>query len=1292
MSAFRQFSPRVALFLLAFATGARALEKETSLVTGQQIGGLAVAGRLSIDLHAEFMLSRSYGSETALNWYNCGYSGGGAGGTEVGGNFGDFGFQVPFAGREEKYPHAETAAGARAAHFDGGDFLLGNVVVEDKILNSREMAVEIWFRSEHPMPGDVILGWQSDDGNESSAPVTIPPGFKGSGDWHHLVVNCSNDREIWVLDGRKGASGPRRMIVAPGQRMVLGGASSRNPSFKGELAAVRLHDEAMTDEEIAHNFQGGVALGTEIHSWWRLEPDKWWVKESAHFRHAVDPKEMAAWTDKQRTEFDGRVPEMFDLAERAYETYSERMALRVSLVSVKPEERGDGIKYNIPIQPNEGNVMGSDGHFGWSCQGAGFINPHELVHACQMMTGGMAGNFWETHANMPQTYLGIYQTIPVIMAESPAFPSNGRTYYHDRLMFEHLAQTPAFGPMFVSKLWYDGPSAEEKNPYPWITYTKLNPYKDHPLADEYTRMTMRNVTWDYKIFKEYKPGQPNLPEPEEAGENLYRKMARENATDIQQALLRSRIFLDPIPTEPGWWRVPKEQSPQQLGWNICPLTVQSGVASARLEGYVDPERGGDWRAGFVGVDRAGEPVYGEVFAPGETASFTVPQGLAELYLVVCATPAKIVDIPMTGDFRSSEQAQFPYKVKLGNCEPLDVLIAAKSGESGRPHKNGGGFVAAAAKVDDTAYVGPDARILGNSIVTGNARIEDRAVIRDSTVSGQAVVSGHALVYENSVVSNRAKVRDYAVVKGRTTIAGDARVLEHAVVATGKICGGNVTAKGMASVYGGNQSGTAMLDGYYAKGNDITRGKWFTWSWGEGKNPGEIDEDFGGVYADFDFKKTDGWSARDSFGATWGYLIGNPRIDDSGLRLDGRGQRVELPRDVADFSDFTYTAEVTWNGAGDAARIFEFSAENGDMLCLTPSANGKLVYAINKGKKVEGLSAPALVKDRPTKVGVMMSGDIAKLFVDDVMVAERKDMTLHPDDIRATRCYLGGGFKGDPFGGTIHRFTIHSIALADDEPPSPNPATFAMSPTFVSPDSLTMTATTAVDPLGGVEYYFEEEGRRWNSGWISESTARLPDRNAGRPLLYRVKTRDKSGNETAFSEPARAGGFARETKLTIISTGLPTLIEAEDFTTATADGETAWVLATKEPGHSGAGYMTIPDRGKVNEPCNPKAARLDYALRFAKAGRYYLWIRGNGNNDGGASVHAGLGLEPAPWGRNLRTGHGEYAWSRSPVIEIPAAGEYLFNIWMREDGAILDRLVFTDSPSYQPSAETATTRR
>ena len=1278
-----------------WCAAASAVEKEISLVTRQPLGELAVAGRLSIDLHAEFMLSRSFETETALNWYNCGYSGGGAGGTKVGGCFGHFGFQVAFEERELRYPHAVAIDHVRAVHFDGDDFLKSNIAVERKMIGPGEMAVEIWLRAGNPAAGEVILGWQSIDGRENSAPLVYPPHFKGSTQWRHLIVNCTSGEETWYLDGVKVHSGPRRMLVKEGHVMVLGGAGSTKPSFKGELAAVRLHDEAMSGEEMIHNFKGGVGLGTQMYHWWRTEPDKWWVQESAHFRHAVDKEEMKGWSEKQTREFHARLPEMFELAELAYQSYSERQAMRSSVVSVLPEERGDGIKYKVPIQPSEGSWMGFDGHFGWACQGAGFINPHELVHGWQVMTGNMAGNYWEVHANFPQTYIGIYQTIPVIMAEAPAFPGSGRTYYHDRTMFEHLAQTPEYGPMFISKLWYDGPTETDKTPYPWLTFEKINPYADRTLADEFTRMAMRNITWDYTTFREFKPGE-NYRSPQPDPENRYRKTAEENRRDTQQALLRSRVILESVPHDPEWWRVPKHQAPQQLGYNICPLKPTGGKVSATVAGYVNPERGGDWRAGFVGVNRAGEAVYGKVFHPGKPHEFEVPADLAELYLVVCATPTNIVDVPMTGDFRSFEQEQFPYQVKLAGCEPLDVLLAERPQVAGKPHRNGGGLVESGAEVDASAYVGPNARVLGNSKVLGDARIEDHAVVKNATVRDAAVVSGHALVFEDAVISERAKVRDFAVVKGRTTVGGDAKILEHAVISTQKTCSGHVVVKGVASVYGGNQSGTAMIDGYYAKGNEITRGKWFTWSWGQGKNEGEVDENSGGLYADYQFADDHGWMARDAFGATWGYLTNGARSgvlassgkSETGLALNGKDAFVELPRDIADMAGCTYTVEVLWDGVAGDSRIFEFAAANGDAVSLIPAIKGRMVFAIRKGALVEMVTAPALPKRVWTTVQVMVDGKTASLHVNGTRAGEKTHMTLRPDSIRADRCYLGRGTDGNFFGGSIGRFTVHSVALVDSAPPTPDPAGFELAPMFASPGSLVMISKAGSDPLGVVEYWFEEEGGRWNSGWTSSPRVQLDKRDASRPLLYRVKMRDKSGNETKFSEATRAGGFPKDTRVLVVNPGAPAVLEAENYFASipSSDGSMAWEKRSDVTGFAGSGFMAVPDRGKLNDPFDATAARLDYAMNFTKPGRYFLWFRASGNNDGGASIHAGLGLQTEAWGLKIRTGHGRFAWTRSPAFTVSKPGNHLFSIWMHEDGAMMDRVLVTSESKYEPTPD------
>jgi hypothetical protein len=432
-------------------------------------------------------------------------------------------------------------------------------------------------------------------------------------------------------------------------------------------------------------------------------------------------------------------------------------------------------------------------------------------------------------------------------------------------------------------------------------------------------------------------------------------------------------------------------------------------------------------------------------------------------------------------------------------------------------------------------------VLGNAKVLGNARIEDHAVVRDATVKDEAVVCGHALVCEDSTIAGRAKVRDFAVVKGRTTVTDDAKILEHAVIFTQKTCADLAVVKGVASVYGGNQRGSAMIDGYYAKGNEITKGKWFTWSWGQGKNPGEVDEEFGGLYADYDFNEAHGWMARDAFGATWGYLVNGAQVvehgDGGALSLNGKDQFAELPKDIADMAGCTYTAEVMWDGAGEGVRIFEFAAANGDALCLTPAAAGRMVFSIHKGGVVESVSAPALKKGVWTTVQVMMDGDTASLHVNGVKAGEKTGMTLRPDSIRATSCYLGRGLKGGFFGGLIGRFAVHSVALVDKTPPAPDPAVFEMPPMFTSPGSLVMTAKPGADPLGVVEYWFEEEGGKWNSGWTKETTVYLDDRNAARPLLYRMKMRDKCGNETRFSDPVRSGGFPKDARVLAVTPAL-----------------------------------------------------------------------------------------------------------------------------------------------------------
>jgi hypothetical protein len=96
-------------------------------------------------------------------------------------------------------------------------------------------------------------------------------------------------------------------------------------------------------------------------------------------------------------------------------------------------------------------------------------------------------------------------------------------------------------------------------------------------------------------------------------------------------------------------------------------------------------------------------------------------------------------------------------------------------------------------------------------------------------------------------------------------------------------------------------------------------------------------------------------------------------------------------------------------------------------------------------------------------------------------------------------------------------------LDDTLPPSPNPLIFEIAPTAVTTTTVGMTVTTANDPSGPVEYYFENtmtsDFRDWN---VSPSWNNTGLTN-GQSYTYRVKARDSKGNETDWS--AEASGAA-----------------------------------------------------------------------------------------------------------------------------------------------------------------------
>jgi hypothetical protein len=164
----------------------------------------------------------------------------------------------------------------------------------------------------------------------------------------------------------------------------------------------------------------------------------------------------------------------------------------------------------------------------------------------------------------------------------------------------------------------------------------------------------------------------------------------------------------------------------------------------------------------------------------------------------------------------------------------------------------------------------------------------------------------------------------------------------------------------------------------------------------------------------------------------------------------------------------------------------------------------------------------------------------------------------------------------------------------------------------------------------------------------------------------------SACEGAFSQSSDADG--------IVS------MEAEHFMANVANGDHSWV--TDE---AGSAVQAMPNTGaNLDTGYASNSPRLDFQVNFVKTGPHYIWARGIGATPSADSFHAGLdGAELASCDRISGFGPSS-TWSRDTMdgsvatFDIATVGVHTVNVWMREDGFLLDKIVITSNPNYVPS--------
>lgn len=116
---------------------------------------------------------------------------------------------------------------------------------------------------------------------------------------------------------------------------------------------------------------------------------------------------------------------------------------------------------------------------------------------------------------------------------------------------------------------------------------------------------------------------------------------------------------------------------------------------------------------------------------------------------------------------------------MRRIQETEILHDFKDGNGPVPahrHVNGGGWVADTARVEDTVYIGPNARVFGyatvrdEAMITEDAEVSGYAVICDlACIKGRAVVRGACAVKENAEISGHVFIASHITIGGYTVL-------------------------------------------------------------------------------------------------------------------------------------------------------------------------------------------------------------------------------------------------------------------------------------------------------------------------------------------------------------------------------------------------------------------------------------------------------------------------------------------------------------------------------------------
>jgi len=148
------------------------------------------------------------------------------------------------------------------------------------------------------------------------------------------------------------------------------------------------------------------------------------------------------------------------------------------------------------------------------------------------------------------------------------------------------------------------------------------------------------------------------------------------------------------------------------------------------------------------------------------------------------------------------------------------------------------------------------------------------------------------------------------------------------------------------------------------------------------------------------------------------------------------------------------------------------------------------------------------------------------------------------------------------------------------------------------------------------------------------------------------------------------------------------VEAEHFDDNVEVGGHKWEETGPTAGFTGVAGMLAPSGHQTNYAANSE--RLEYEIDFVKTGTYYPWILAWGPDGNSDTCHVGLDGQEINTADQLHRWENNYRWSNDTrsasgheraSFEVTSTGLHVLNIWARESGLIIDKIVLTTNPDY-----------